>query len=145
MDVKKFFSEVDSVLGESYLSVLSNSGADGNVNARWMAVTRISEDDYNFYAVTDPMSSKCISLEMNPDAHLMLQTPDLRTVISISGEVSVIDNPSLRAQIMEKMGSKLSTFWKVSGASDFVALEIRVKSGEVYTPMKGVRKHIDLQ
>ena len=64
------------------------------------------------------------------------------------GTVSVVDNPSLRAEVLEAVGPRLRTFWSLAkDARDLVVLETAIEEATRYLPMEGrksmVRFHRD--
>ena len=72
----------------------------------------------------------------------MFQTPTLDEVISIRGLINVVENPSLRSEVLEVLGPRLQTFWKLAhDARDLVVLETVAEEATRYLPMQG-RKDI---
>ena len=71
----------------------------------------------------------------------MIQTRALDQVVNVRGRISVVDNPSLKAQITEAIGRRLAVFWKVNGSStDFVILETEIEEACWAMPLKGVKE-----
>jgi len=51
-----------------------------------------------------------------------------------------VDNPSLRNEVLETMGRRLTAFWQQSAdTASFVVLETVLAEAAYYLPMKGIR------
>ena len=95
------------------------------------------------FAITRPGSQKVEQLRNNPLAEWMIQSRELNQVINIRGTVEIIDNPALKTEIMEVLGSRLTAFWKVDPSkTGFVVLETRIIEAIYYQPMKGSKERI---
>ena len=57
---------------------------------------------------------------------------------AVRGTINVVENPSLRAEVLEVLGPRLRTFWKLAhDARDLVVLETVVEEATQYLPMQG--------
>ena len=94
------------------------------------------------YALTAPRFSKVVQVRAHARVEWMFQTPTLDEVISIRGPLNVVENPSLRSEVLEVLGPRLQTFWKLAhDARDLVVLETVAEEAIRYLPMQG-RKDI---
>jgi len=58
--------------------------------------------------------------------------------VSVRGSINVVENPSLRAEVLEVLGPRLGTFWKLAHDSrDLVVLETIVEEATRFLPMDG--------
>ena len=72
----------------------------------------------------------------------MFQTPSLDEVVSVRGAINVVENPSLRAEVLEVIGPRLRTFWKLARDDrDIAVLETIVEHATRFLPMEG-RKEV---
>jgi pyridoxamine 5'-phosphate oxidase len=72
----------------------------------------------------------------------MFQTPSLDEVVSVQGAINVVENPSLRAEVLQVIGPRLRTFWKLAHDSrDIAVLETVVERATHFLPMEG-RKEV---
>jgi pyridoxamine 5'-phosphate oxidase len=82
-----------------------------------------------------------MQLDANNQVEWMLQTRALDQIINIRGGINVLDNPSLKAQVMEVIGKKLTVFWKVNkDKTDFVILETVIDEACWSAPVKGLKE-----
>jgi pyridoxamine 5'-phosphate oxidase len=124
-------------------AVLSTVDEHGRPRARWMIPCVLPGYDGSIYCITSPHFSKVHDLERHPDAEWMVQTLSLNQVINLAGRINLIDNPSLKARIMEVIGQRLHAYWKLSTEeSDFLVLETVVKTATYYLPMKGSKETV---
>jgi hypothetical protein len=53
--------------------------------------------------------------------------------------INVLDVTTLKTEIVEALGQRLFTFWRVNPQSDFIVLETVVEQATYFTPMTGQR------
>jgi pyridoxamine 5'-phosphate oxidase len=83
-----------------------------------------------------------VQVRKNPRVEWMFQTPTLDEIVSIRGAINVVENPSLRAEVLEVLGPRLTTFWKLAhDPRDLVVLETVVEEATHFLPMQG-RKEV---
>ncbi len=141
MNKQEMMRKVEAVLEESKVGVLTNIDAEGRPHARWMTPIVLPQWPDAVFAVTAPDFPKILQLETKKDVEWMIQTKALDQIINLRGAMNVLDNPSLKAQVIEAIGDKLSIFWKVNKEkTDFVILETVIDEVCWYKPMKGLRE-----
>jgi len=68
----------------------------------------------------------------------MFQTPSLSEIVTVRGRVSVVENPSLRAEVLEAVGPRLRTFFQLAkDGRDLAVLETAIDEATHYLPMEG--------
>ena len=71
----------------------------------------------------------------------MVQDRALNEIIHLRGVMNVIDNPALRTELMEVLGSHLQVLWKANlDRTEMVVLETVIKQAVYFVPMKGFRE-----
>jgi len=142
MDSKELMRKARIILEDSKTAVFATSDKSGVPHMRWMTPAILKDSPETIYAVTSPRFGKIIQLESQPEAEWMIQAKDLREIINLKCKTNIIDNPSLKSQIIEAIGKQLENFWKINmGKNEFVALETIVYEGVYYVPLSG-RKEI---
>ncbi|MDD3931811.1 MAG: pyridoxamine 5'-phosphate oxidase family protein [Eubacteriales bacterium] len=138
MNRLEMMQKIEAVLEDAKAGILVTADADCQPHARWMTPVLLSAWPETLFAVTAPDFPKIMQLEKNNQVEWMLQTRALDQVINIRGGINVLDNPSLKAQVMETIGRKLTVFWKVNKSNtDFVILETVIKEACWQAPVKG--------
>ena len=85
-------------------------------------------------------------LDTNNKVEWLIQTRALDQVINVRGGMNVLDNPSVKAQVMEAIGRKLVVFWKINQErTDFVILETIIDEACWNAPMKGLKEVVDFR
>lgn len=144
MDQNAVMQKAADILAEARTGILTTVDADGKPHARWMTPTLLNGRTRALYAVTSPHSAKAAHLAASPTAEWLLQTPALTEVLTVTGRVNVIDNPALKAEVIEAVGERLRVFWKVNPQQvDIVVLETVIESASFFLPMKGTRQVIE--
>jgi hypothetical protein len=70
----------------------------------------------------------------------LFQTAELNRIVTVQGQMSVIDNPQLKSEVLESIGRRLEVFWRVNEKTDFIVLETAIERISVFQPMKHVRE-----
>ncbi|HOB20308.1 MAG TPA: hypothetical protein PKO35_06380, partial [Candidatus Atribacteria bacterium] len=78
-----------------------------------------------------------------PDGVWMVQTRDLDQIITARGKINILDNPSIKSEVMESAGDKLTMFWTLNrDISEYVVLETVLEEAEFYQPLKDIRQFV---
>ncbi|MGA2974251.1 MAG: pyridoxamine 5'-phosphate oxidase family protein [Spirochaetia bacterium] len=138
MDSREVMNRIGAIIEAHGTGVLATVDKDGNPHLRWLTPTLLRERPGALYAVTAPRFSKVMQVRAHPRVEWMFQTPTLDEVISVRGLINVVENPSLRAEVLEVLGPRLGTFWKIAhDARDLVVLETVVEEATRFLPMEG--------
>lgn len=141
MTKHEMMNKIDAILTEAKSAVLATVDAKGRPHARWMTPVVLREWQGILLAVTSPDFHKILQLESNNKVEWLIQTRALDKIVNVRGGINVIDNPSMKAQVMEAVGKHLNIFWRVNTEStDFVILETVIEEAAYYEPMKGNRE-----
>ena len=140
MDKQELMRLLAELIEESKVGLLATVDADGRPHIRWMVPALLRDRAGSLYTVSAPDAPKIAHLEDHPDVEWIIQTRAIHRVINLRGRMYAVDNPSLRNEVLETMGRRLTAFWKQSAdTSSFVVLETVLTEAAYYQPMKGVR------
>jgi general stress protein 26 len=138
MDYRSALDVLERVLGDSRVGVLATVRAEGGPAMRWMTPALVRGREGFLYAVTSPEFAKAHQIDANPSVEWMLQTKSLSDVVNVRGEIAIIDNPSAKADVLEALGGRLGTFWKLNpDESSLVVLEMQITSMTHFRPLTG--------
>ncbi len=146
MTPKEMLTEIDMIIEESKTAVLATSDKSGNPRMRWMTPVLLKDREGAIYAVTSPKFEKARQLEENPKIEWMFQTKNLDRVITVRGEVSMIENSSLKSEVLEALGRRLTAFWKLNANErDLTVLETVCRGATLFLPMKGTKSTVQFE
>jgi pyridoxamine 5'-phosphate oxidase len=138
MDSREVMNRVGAIIEAHGTGVLATVDQDGNPHVRWLTPALLRERPGAIYAITAPRFSKVVEVRLHPRVEWMFQTPTLDEVISVRGTINAVENPSLRAEVLEMLGQRLHTFWKLAhDARDLIVLETVVEEATRFLPMEG--------
>lgn len=144
MNIQDMMNKILYILEDSRTGILATTDMEGRPHMRWMTPVVLREKPDILYAVTSPHFQKALQLEQCNKVEWMLQTRALDQIVNIKGFINIIDNPSVKAQIMEYAGNRLTVFWNANSLNtDFIALETVVEEAVWYVPMKGIRETVN--
>lgn len=136
MNQRELLGKLEAIIQDAKTGVLATVDSGGWPHMRWMTPAVLRDRPGAIFAVTSPAFAKMAQLDNSPQVEWMIQTRALDEVINVRGEVNVVDNPSLKREVMEQIGRRLTVFWKASREhTDFVVLETVIEEARYYLPM----------
>jgi general stress protein 26 len=100
MDKHNLINKLVEILDQVNVGLLATSDKEGKPSIRWMVPAVINGRPNAIFALTTPKLGKYIAEECNPQVMWMIQTANLDTVVSLHGKMNVIDNPSLKMEVL---------------------------------------------
>jgi pyridoxamine 5'-phosphate oxidase len=138
MDSREVMTRLGAIIEAHGTGLLATVDQDGNPHLRWLTPTLLRERPGAIYAITAPRFAKVLQVRAHPKIEWMFQTPALDEIVSVRGSINVVENPSLRAEVLEVLGPRLRTFWKLAhDARDLVVLETVIEEATRFLPMEG--------
>jgi general stress protein 26 len=146
MDKVSMMDKVAMLIEDSRAGVLSTVDASGLPRARWMTPAVLKDRPNELFCVTCPSSPKIAGLSERPQVHWTIQNRALTQIVTVSGKVNIVDNPAMKAEILEAIGRRLDFFWRANcDKRDFVVLETIIEVATYFRPMQGTRDTVDFQ
>ncbi len=144
MDYDQFLLKVSQLLDEVKVGVLTSLDSEGNPHVRWLTAGFLPDRPGILYTVSSPDFEWVKNLDKFPNIEWMIQNKALTEVFRIQGKIQVIDNPSLKAEVLQTIGKNVSVFWKVNfQEANFVILETIIEKGYYFLPMQGKRIYVE--
>lgn len=144
MGPHELLNRLEKILEDAKTAVLATTDKQGNPHMRWMTPALLRYRPREIFTFAVPDSAKIEHIAANDHVEWMIQSKDLSEIINVSGIASVIDNPSIKTELMEILGPKLTVFWKANAdKNEFVVIETVIKHAEYLKPIKGLRQQIN--
>ena len=140
MTKTEILGALDAIIDEAQVGILATTDTDGRPAMRWMTPTQVRGRQGYLYSVTSPGFRKIRHIEAQPGVEWMFQTPDLNRIVTVKGQISIVDNPQLKSEVLESIGRRLEVFWRVNDKSEFVVLETMIEQVSVFDTMKHRRE-----
>ena len=138
MDSREVMNRIGALIEAHGVGLLSTVDGEGKPHVRWITPTLLPESFGVLYALTASGFSTLAQVRKHAHVEWMFQAPTLDEVINVRGLVNVVENPSLRSEVLEALGPRLHTFWKLApDTRDLIVLETVVQEAVRYLPMKG--------
>jgi pyridoxamine 5'-phosphate oxidase len=145
MDSKSILDTFERVIDEVKIAILATTDGGGQPHMRWMTPAVIRGREGSIFAVTSPDFGKAEQVKENPRVEWMVQSKPLDEILKARGVMSVIDNPAVKAMVLEAIGGHLSTFWKMNPDSgNLVVLETEISEITYEKPVSGERVDVTL-
>lgn len=146
MNKHQLMTEIQHILENSRVAVLSTIEHDGYPHMRWMVPAFVKEREGVIFAITSKQLPKKIDLEKNPQVEWMFQTKALDKIVNVQGKMNVVENPSIQSEVLEALEKDLRAFWKLDvSPHDMVVLETIITRGFIYHPLKGEKITVDFE
>lgn len=138
MNARDVMDRVASILDSHGAGLLATVDADGRPRVRWLTPAIFPSKPGVIYALTVPAFAKVAQLKANPHAEWIFQTPELDEIVTVRGKINIVENPSLRSELLEKVGRRMHALWKLArDAMDLSVLETIAEEAVLYHPMEG--------
>lgn len=133
--MRAFRSLLDSVR----VGLLTNVGPDGYPRSRWMTAATLPRQHGYLYCVSVAGARKVGELELDDRVGWTFQSPSLDEVVSLRGRAVSMDNPQLKAEVLEALGPNLENFWRVNpDPRRLVVIETAIEGVTLYRPLENV-------
>ena len=143
MNQQELMNKLDAVIEDAKSAVLATSDSKGTPCLRWMTPIVLKWRPATLFCFTRPDTQKIEHIEAHPQVEWLIQNRALTEIINVRGTVTALDNPALKNEIIEKLGPRLTMFWKVDlEKTDFVVLETIIHEATYYQPIKCVRETV---
>ena len=128
-----------SLVGEVHVGLLISQGPESYPDSRWMTVTLLEREPHCLYAVSIEGTRKVKEIKTQDKVSWSFQSPSLDRIVNVQGRAAVLDNPRLKAEILENLGSHLENFWKIHpDPGKLVVIETYVEKATLYLPGKNL-------
>lgn len=145
MDTRAMLDVMERILERSRTAILATVDADGRPHLRWMTPAIVRGRDGFLYAVTSPEFRKAAEASGNPAVEWLIQTRSLDEILTVRGQMLVIDNAACKAEVLEAIGGNLGTFWKMNpDESKLVVLETTIEEMIYLKPATGARAAVQM-
>lgn len=145
MDSKSILDTLERVIEGSKIAILATSDGNGQPHMRWMTPAILRGREGSLYAVTSPEFAKAEQISQNPKVEWMVQSKPLDEVVRARGTITMIDNPAVKAMVLEELGSRLAAFWKANpDPANLIVLETALEELTYEQPISGERTDVRL-
>lgn len=141
MTVNRLTTLLSEIIDDAKTAVLATVDEKNTPKVRWITPALLTGYPATLFIISAGQFAKVAQARKNPHASIMLQTRSLDKVLTCEGTLSVLENPSIRAELLETIGKRLRAFWK-TGSEDreLVALEFSITKAVFYLPLKGTKE-----
>lgn len=143
MEKQEILGYIERILEEAKTAVLATVDDKGLPHMRWMTPATLRGREGALFAVAYRTSEKVKQVRSNPGVQWIFQSPALDRIVVVDGKVNIVDNPSIRSEVLEVVGARLRAFWKMyQDERDLLVLETVIEKAQYYLPMKGVKETV---
>jgi general stress protein 26 len=143
MEKGELLNILEKIIDEEKTAILATVGDDGRPRMRWVSPVMIPGRRGAIYMVASENSVKVKQALSNPHAQWLFQTRALHRIVTVDGSINVVNNPSLRSEVLEVVSPRLRAFWKINMEErDLMVLETIIERAIYYVPMKGRKEEI---
>jgi len=146
MKIPEPIEELRALLDTAKVGFLTTIGTDGYPHGRWMTPTMLPGEPRFLYCVSMAVSRKAMEIQKDQKVFWSFQTASLGKVIAARGSAVVLDNPQLKAQVLESIGPNLANFWRINpDAKQLIVIETALERVSLYRPAEGTVSQAEVQ
>ncbi len=143
MERREVLAAIENIVDEVKTAIFATVDGERKPRMRWVTPAVLRGRAGALYFITYPGSEKVGQIAGNPNAQWIFQTRALDLIITVDGRVNVLDNPSIRSEVLEVVGPRLHAFWKMNlDERDLLVIETVIENAVLYRPMKGEREMV---
>jgi general stress protein 26 len=143
MEKREILAYIERIIEEAKAAVLATVDDKGLPHMRWVTPAILRGREGAVFAVASRRSAKVKHLSTNPYVQWIFQSPALDRIAVVDGKVNIVDNPSIRSEVLEVVGPRLRAFWKMyEQERDLLVLETIIEKAQYYLSMKGVKETV---
>lgn len=145
MTIQEFLSKLTSILDETRVGLMGSVDEKESPHLTWMTPALLKGRPGVIFAVSSPYSYKVMNIKSRPQVEWVFQNRSMDYVLRVKGKANIIDNPALKTEVMETIGSGLNVFWKINNDdTDMVVIETIVEEAFILYPNKGISERVSL-
>jgi general stress protein 26 len=139
MDRNQIVNKIEEILEDAKTGIMTTINEESKPSLRWMTPAILKYPAPAIYCFSIPRCEKLKHIAANKNVVWMIQRRDLREIVKIEGTAKIIDNPATKGELLERIGTRLETFFKANANSEeFVVIETVIQKAEYYMPIKGI-------
>jgi general stress protein 26 len=143
MDTGEVMGKIQAIIDAHGAGVLATVDKGGRPHMRWLTPIVFPNKIGMVYALTLPSFPKVAQIRSTPQVEWLFQTTTLQEVVTARGKASIVDNPSLRSEVLEALGRHLYAMWKLTeDVRDLLVLETALEEAVYYRPMTGEKVRV---
>lgn len=137
MDQHEMLTKIETLIEESKVGLLATTDPQGKPRVRWMTPTIIPNRGPSIYAFSAAAAMKIKDIEHQPEVKWLIQTHDLTEIVSVRGDTFILDNPALKAEILEILVPHTTRLWTIDlSSTECVILETVIREATYYRPQE---------
>jgi len=146
MDKYAVMNEVRSLIDEVKFGILATVDSEGYPHQRWMSPVLLPRFSHSIFSVTSERFGKIMQLEKNSQVSWIFQSMGLDRIATVRGQVEIVRDPTLAAEVQEAIGPRLRVFWKYAGdPMKLVVLETTIEEYQFFAPLKTINESVQVK
>jgi general stress protein 26 len=143
MNQHELLTKIETLIEESKVGLLATTDEKDKPRVRWMTPTIMPNRGSSIFAFTASDAMKIQDIHYQPEVKWLIQTADLTEVVSARGETYIVNNPALKAEVMEILIPQTTKLWTPDlYAVETVILETVIREATYYRPRESFEETI---
>jgi pyridoxamine 5'-phosphate oxidase len=143
MNAEQIMNEIQSIIDDARTAVIATVDNDNSPHMRWVTPGLLKDHPRSVFIITSPSFAKAIHAMENPTVEWMFQTRALDKVVNTQGTASILDNPSIKSEVLEVVGARLRTLWHLSeDQHSMIVMETVLEKAAYFLPAKGTKETV---
>lgn len=146
MEKREILGHISHIIDEAKVAIFATVDEKGAPQTRWMTPALLPGREGAVYTVAYRSSRKLRHVAANPRAQWTFSSPALDRILVVDGRANIVDNPSIRSEVLEAVGERLRAFWKMyDDERDLLVIETVVERAQYYLPMKAMKETVTFE
>ena len=137
MHQSELLIKLEILLQDSKTGILALVNKEGRPEMRWLTPVLLPKRPGCLFAITSLNYPWVQALRIHQEVQWSIQRATLNEIIHLNGKINVVDNPSLKLEVMQALGNKWCALWVAdSRQSESAVLETVIELGRYYRPLQ---------
>ena len=139
MEHRQIIDKIEEIIDDVRTGILTTIDQEEETSSKWMVPVVLKYPTTAIYCFSQRRCEKHSHIASNSKVEWMIQTEDYREIVKIQGTAVVNDNPDIKAEMLDRLGDDIKTFFKADTiVEEPVVIETSIETAEYYKPTDGI-------
>jgi len=139
MEHSQIIDKIEEIIEDVQTGIMTTIDHEEKNSSKWMVPVLLKYPTTAIYCFSHPHCEKQRHIAAQNKVEWMIRTEDRSQIVKIEGTAAVNDNPDIKAEMLERIGGDIATFFKDDTiVEEPVVIETTIETVKYYKPTDGI-------